>query len=121
MYIFPSVDTGTCAASARRFNVEASKLSNTVVLCVGIQGPAPSPSSASAARKASSRCTGSPISGTPGFGKDYGVTFSDGPLQGLLARAVVVIDAAGTVLYTEQVAEIANEPNYAAGAIKALG
>ncbi len=56
---------------------------------------------------------------SPNFGKDYGVTFSDGPLQGLLSRAVVVIDAAGKVVYTEQVAEIANEPNYA-GAITAL-
>ena len=115
--IFPSVDTGTCATSVRRFNAEASKLSNTVVLCVSKDLPFAHKRFCGA--EGLEQVQGVSDFRSPGFGKDYGVTFSDGPLQGLLSRAVVVVDASGTVVYTEQVGEIANEPNYA-GALKAL-
>lgn len=109
--IFPSVDTPTCASSVRRFNAEASKLANTVVLCVSKDLPF-----------AHSRFCGAEglkdVHGvsdfrSPGFGVDYGVTIASGPIQGLLSRAVVVLDPAGTVIHAEQVAEIANEPDYA--------
>lgn len=109
--IFPSVDTPTCAASVRRFNAEASKLADTVVLCVSKDLPF-----------AHARFCGAEglkdVHGvsdfrSPSFGTDYGVTVTSSKLQGLLSRAVVVIDAAGTVVHTEQVAEIANEPDYA--------
>ena len=107
--IFPSVDTGTCAMSVRTFNEKAAALQGTKVLCVskdlpfalgrfcGAEG-IENVDVASAFR--------SP------FGEDYGVTFVDGPLQGLLSRSVVVIDEAGKVVYTEQVAETGNEPDY---------
>jgi thiol peroxidase len=101
----------------RRFNAEAAKLTNTVVLCVSKDLPFAHKRFCGA--EGIEQVHGVSDFRSPAFGKDYGVTFSDGPLQGLLSRAVVVIDAAGKVLYTEQVGEIANEPNYA-GAIKAL-
>jgi thiol peroxidase len=110
--IFPSVDTGTCATSVRRFNAEAAKLTNTVVLCVSKDLPFAHKRFCGA--EGLDQVHGASDFRTPAFGKDYGVTITDGPLLGLLSRAVVVIDAAGTVLYTEQVGEIANEPNYAA-------
>lgn len=109
--IFPSVDTPTCATSVRRFNAEAAKLANTVVLCVSKDLPF-----------AHARFCGAEglkdVHGvsdfrSPAFGADYGVTITSGPIQGLLSRAVVVIDASGKVVHTEQVAEIANEPDYA--------
>jgi thiol peroxidase len=115
--IFPSVDTGTCATSVRRFNVEAAKLTNTVVLCVSKDLPFAHKRFCGA--EGIDKVHGVSDFRSPGFGKDYGVTFSDGPLQGLLSRSVVVIDTAGKVVYTEQVGETANEPNYA-GALAAL-
>ena len=116
--IFPSIDTSVCASSVRRFNAEASSLDNTVVLCVSADLPF-----------AHQRfCEGEgldkviPLSvfRSPGFGKDYGVTITDGPLAGLLSRAIVIIDNAGRIIYTEQVPEIAQEPDYEA-ALKILG
>lgn len=115
--IFPSIDTGICAASTHRFNKEASALDNTVVLCVSVDLPF-----------ALGRFCGAegldtviPVSTfrNPEFGNSYGVTIADGALAGLLSRAVVVIDESGNVVYTEQVPEIAQEPNYEA-ALKAL-
>ena len=115
--IFPSIDTGVCAASTRRFNEEAGKLDNTVVICVSADLPF-----------ALGRFCGAeglekviPVSifRNPEFGTAYGVTIADGPLVGLLSRAVVVIDESGTVVYTEQVPEITQEPNYEA-ALEAL-
>lgn len=109
--IFPSIDTPTCATSVRKFNEEASKLDNTVVLCISKDLPF-----------AQNRFCGAEglnnvimLSDfrTGEFGKTYGVLFTDGPLEGLLSRSVVVIDAAGNVVYTEQVAETSEEPNYA--------
>ena len=110
--IFPSIDTGTCAASTHRFNKEAGALDNTVVLCVSVDLPF-----------ALGRFCGAegledvvPVSvfRNPEFGNGYGVTFVDGPLAGLLSRSVVVIDESGKVVYTEQVAETTEEPNYEA-------
>ena len=110
--IFPSIDTGVCAASTQRFNQEASSLENTVVVCVSADLPF-----------ALGRFCGAegledvvPVSifRNTEFGTDYGVTITDGPLAGLLSRAVVVIDESGKVVYTEQVPEITQEPNYEA-------
>lgn len=110
--IFPSIDTGVCAASTHRFNSEAGKLENTVVLCVSVDLPF-----------ALGRFCGAegledvvPVSvfRNPEFGSGYGVTIEDGPLKGLLSRAIVVIDEGGNIVYTEQVPEIAQEPDYAA-------
>ena len=115
--IFPSIDTGVCAASTRHFNEAAGSLENTVVVCVSVDLPF-----------ALGRFCGAegldnvvPVSvfRNPEFGSGYGVTIADGPLAGLLSRAVVVIDETGKVLYTEQVPEITQEPNYEA-ALEAL-
>lgn len=110
--IFPSIDTGICAASARRFNEEAGKLDNTVVLCVS----ADLPFAHGRFCEAEGLKDVLPLSvfRAPAFGQDYGVTMASGPLTGLLARAVVVIGADGNVAYTELVPEITQEPDYEA-------
>lgn len=114
--IFPSVDTGVCATSVREFNRRASNLDRTTVVCVSADLPF------AAARFCGAEgledvVTASTFRST--FGQDYGVTMTDGPLAGLLSRAVVVLDADRTVLYTEQVPEIGQEPDYEA-AVAAL-
>ena len=111
--IFPSLDTGVCAMSVRRFNEMASELPNTTVLCISKDLPF-----------AQSRfCTVEGIENVvplsdfrnnSSFGEAYGVLMKDGPLQGLLARAVVVINPQGEVVYSELVPEITQEPNYEA-------
>ena len=111
--IFPSLDTGVCAMSVRRFNQMASELPNTTVLCISKDLPF-----------AQSRfCTVEGIENvvplsdfrnTSSFGEKYGVLMKDGPLQGLLARAVVVINPQSEVIYSELVPEITQEPNYEA-------
>ena len=109
--IFPSIDTGTCATSVRKFNEEASKLENTQVICVSADLPF------AAGRFCGAEGIENVITGSTfrsSFGEDFGVTFSSAPLTGLLSRSVVVIDADGSVLYTEQVAETTEEPNYEA-------
>ena len=115
--IFPSIDTPVCAASVRRFNAEASSLGGAVVLCISADLPF-----------AHGRfCTVegldqvAPLSTfrSPEFGKDYGVVIAEGPLRGLLSRAVVIVDGAGAVVYAEHVAEITHEPDYEA-ALRAL-
>jgi thiol peroxidase len=115
--IFPSIDTGTCAASTRFFNKEAAGLENTVVVCVSRDLPFAQKRFCGAEGiedvvMASDFQTGQ-------FGKDYGVLFTDGPLKGLLSRSVIVADENGTILYTEQIAETTEEPNYEA-ALNAL-
>lgn len=109
--IFPSIDTGTCAASVRKFNQEAASLNDVHVLCVSKDLPFASKRFC-AAENIDKVITLSDFRATS-FGKDYGVTLTDGPLAGLFARAVVVIDKTGKVVHTELVPEIANEPNYA--------
>lgn len=116
--IFPSVDTPTCATSVRTFNAKASELDNTVVLCVSADLPFAA-GRFCGAEGLTNVSTGSDFRHKD-FGTTYGVTMTSGPLAGLLARSVVVIDEAGKVAYTELVPEIAQEPDYEA-AIKALG
>lgn len=116
--IFPSIDTGVCAMSVRKFNAEAAKLSNTVVLCVSADLPF-AQGRFCGAEGIKDVVTASEFRDHR-FGEAYGVRMTDGPLAGLLSRAVVVVDEQGQVAYTEQVPEIAQEPNYdaALGAIR---
>ncbi|MGC4129853.1 MAG: thiol peroxidase [Bergeyella sp.] len=109
--IFPSIDTGVCAASARAFNKEASSLENTVVINVSRDLPF-ALARFCAAEGLENVEVLSDFRGN--FGEDYGVTMEDTPLKGLLSRAVVAIDESGKVIYTEQVPEIGQEPDYAA-------
>lgn len=108
--IFPSIDTGTCATSVRKFNESASQLANTKVLCISRDLPF-----------AQKRFCGSEglenvinLSdfNTGDFGKDYGLEMNESVFNGLHSRVVMVLDENGTVKYTEQVPEIADEPNY---------
>ena len=108
--IFPSLDTATCAQSVRTFNERASELDNTTVLCVSADLPFAAERFCSAENIENVR-TGSTFR-NPEFLDDYGVRIVDGPLTGLCARAVVVIDTDGTVLHSQLVPEIVNEPDY---------
>lgn len=117
MNIFHSIDTGTCANSVRQFNIEAAELDNTVVLCISRDLPF-----------AMNRfCGAEGIDNVQtlsdfkdwNFGKSYGLEYIDGPIQGLLSRAMIVLDENGKVIYTEQVQETVDEPNYKA-ALEAL-
>jgi len=110
--IFPSVDTGTCAASVRRFNEKASALENTKVLCISRDLPFAQNRFCGAEGLSNVISLSDFKDGS--FGREYGVTLTDGPLDGLLSRAVVVIDQNGTVTYTEQVPDIKDEPDYEA-------
>lgn len=110
--IFPSVDTGVCAASVRRFNQEASSLTDTVVVCVSRDLPF-ALRRFCAAEGLTNVVTTSELRDTS-FGDRYGVRLTDSGMAGLLSRAVVVIDAEGKVRYTQQVPEITTEPDYAA-------
>ena len=116
--IFPSIDTAVCATSVRRFNEVAAGLDNTVVLCVSADLPFAA-GRFCGAEGISNVSTGSDFRHKE-FGDAYGVRMTSGPLAGLLARSVVVIDTAGTVVHAELVPEIAQEPDYDA-AIGALG
>lgn len=107
--IFPSVDTGVCAASVREFNKRASSLENTTVLCVSKDLPF-AQARFCGAEGLENVVTASAFRSS--FGEDYGVTMSDGPLAGLLSRGVVVLDESGSVVYTQQVPEITEEPDY---------
>jgi thioredoxin-dependent peroxiredoxin len=115
--IFPSVDTPTCATSVRQFNEKASKLDNAVVLCISADLPF-AQARFCGAEGLSNVVTLSTMRGHD-FLKHYGVAISSGPLAGLAARAVVVLDEHDKVLHTELVGEIAHEPNYDA-ALKVL-
>ncbi len=108
--IFPSIDTATCATSVRKFNEQAASLADTVVLCVSADLPF-AQKRFCGAEGISNVITASDFKDKK-FGTDWGVAFADGPMQGLLSRSVVVADASGKVVYTEQVAETVNEPNY---------
>ncbi len=108
--IFPSIDTPVCAASVRKFNDEASRFDNTVVLCISADLPF--------AHQRFCEVEGLkdviPLSvfRSQEFGTNYGVTITDSPLKGLMSRAIVVIDKTGNVVYKQQAPEIAQEPNY---------
>lgn len=108
--IFPSVDTGTCAMSVRNFNQSAADLKDTIVLCISRDLPF-----------AQARfCGAEGIENvfmlsdfkTGKFGNDYGLNIVDGPLAGLNSRCVIILDTDNKVIYTEQVAETTEEPNY---------
>lgn len=110
MNIFPSLDTAVCAASVRRFNAEAGKLPGTIVLCVSRDLPF------AHARFCTTEGLQDVVSASSlrndHFGKDYGVLITDGPLAGLFSRAVVTADEKGMVIYSEQVPDIVQEPDY---------
>ena len=110
MNIFPSIDTGVCAESTRRFNAAAASLDNTKVLCISADLPF-ALSRFCGAEGLTNVATLSTFR-SPAFGDDYGVRITDGPLAGLMSRAVVVVDEEGKVKYTEQVPEITQEPDY---------
>jgi thiol peroxidase len=109
--IFPSLDTATCAASVRRFNQLATDLENTKVLAISKDLPfaharfCTSEGIENVIDLSGFKCSSS-------FGKDYGVEIVDSPLAELFSRAVVIIDENGKVIYTQQVPEIVDEPNY---------
>lgn len=109
--IFPSLDTAVCATSVRKFNAEAEKLPGTVVLCVSRDLPF-AHGRFCAAEGLANVVSASELRNHD-FGKAYGVVITDGPLAGLLSRAVVVIDENGKVIHTEQVPDIVQEPDYA--------
>ena len=114
--VFPSIDTGICAASARKFNEEVSALENTVILNISKDLPF-ALTRFCAAEGLEKVINLSDIRGN--FADDYQLKITNGPLQGLASRAVIVLDENGTVVYTEQVPEIAQEPDYEA-ALKAV-
>lgn len=116
--IFPSVDTPTCATSVRTFNERAAGLENTTVLCVSADLPFAAGRFCGAEGIENVK-TGSTFK-NPEFLDDYGVRLVDGPLEGLSARAVVVVDESGAVVHQQLVPEIADEPDYDA-ALAALG
>lgn len=109
MNIFPSIDTKVCSASVVEFNQKAPELENTVVL--GISKDLPfAQERFCGAEDIENVITLSDFRST--FGEDYGVQLADGKSKGLLSRAVVVINPEGEIIYTEQVKELSNEPNY---------
>ncbi|MBN2737336.1 MAG: thiol peroxidase [Spirochaetales bacterium] len=115
--IFPSIDTGVCAASVRRFNKEAGSLNNTVVLCISKDLPF-AQKRFCGAEGLDNVITLSEYRNSD-FSDKYKVKFIDGPLEGLFSRSVIIIDENQRVIYTEQVKETTEEPDYEA-ALKAL-
>lgn len=108
--IFPSLDTKVCAMSVRKFNDMASKMHNTVVLA--ISKDLPFAHARFCSTEGIDNVIGLSAFRNTSFGEEYGVAIADGPLAGLLARAVVILDENGKVTYTELVPEITHEPNY---------
>ncbi|NND94409.1 MAG: thiol peroxidase [Flavobacteriales bacterium] len=110
--VFPSVDTGVCAMSSRKFNAEASALDNTVVACISRDLPFAMKRFCGAEGLEDIKMLSDFSTGK--FGKDYGLEIVDGGFSGLHSRCVLVLDENGTVIYSEQVPEIGQEPNYEA-------
>lgn len=110
--IFPSLDTPTCAASVRHFNADASSLKNTVVLCISKDLPFAQARFCGAEGLNNVETLSDFRNGN--FGENYQVEIVDGPLANLESRAVVILDEKGTVVYTQQVPEIVDEPDYEA-------
>ncbi len=108
--IFPSVDTPTCAMSTRKFNQAATEQTNAELLM--ISADLPFAMSRFCEAEGIDRVTPLSMMRSRNFAKDYGVLIEDGPLEGIAARAVIVIDASDKVVYTELVAEIGDEPDY---------
>ncbi|MCG8633620.1 MAG: thiol peroxidase [Desulfobacterales bacterium] len=110
--IFPSIDTAVCATSVRKFNEQAAGLENTSVVCVS--GDLPFAHGRFCGAEGIENVTTASVFRNPDFGKDYGVLIQDGPLAGLTARAIVVLDESGKVIYSQLVPEIKEEPDYQA-------
>lgn len=110
--IFPSIDTSVCAASVRRFNLEASRLENVRILCVSLDLPFAHKRFCEA-EGIKNVMTVSELRNRD-FGDQYGIRMINGPLAGLLARSVLIIDGSGKVVYTQLVPEITQEPDYEA-------
>lgn len=108
--IFPSIDTGVCATSVRVFNQKAASLQNTKVLCISRDLPFAQKRFCGAEGIENVENLSDFKDGS--FGEKYGLMITDGPLSGLHSRAVIVIDEKGMIMYSEQVPEIAAEPNY---------
>lgn len=108
--IFPSLDTPTCALSVRQFNARASELENTVVLCLSMD--LPFAQSRFCSTEGLNNVVPLSVFRSHDFLKEYGLQIADGPLKGLMARAVIVIDETGKVCYTQLVSNISNEPDY---------
>ncbi len=115
--IYPSIDTGVCAMSVRKFNAEAAKLKNTVVL--GVSRDLPFALGRFCGAEGIDKVHTLSELRNRDFGQSYGLEIIDGPMAGLLARAVVIIDENGKVIYRELVDDIVHEPDYKA-AIQAL-
>lgn len=111
MNIFPSIDTGICATSVRKFNQLAASLPNTTVLCISRDLPF-AQSRFCAAEGISNLTVLSDLRRNSTFGQDYGLEMIDGPLSGLLARAIVVVAPDGKVCHAQLVPEISTEPDY---------
>ncbi len=110
--VFPSLDTTVCATSVRRFNKEAASLFNTVV--VALSKDLPFAHGRFCTTEGIDRVMTLSAYRNPSFEDNYGMLLTEGPLQGLLARGVIVIDEAGKILHSELVTDIANEPDYEA-------
>lgn len=108
--IFPSVDTGVCATSVRTFNKTAASLENTKVLCISRDLPFAQARFCGAEGIENVVMLSDFADGS--FGKDYGVEISDGAFSNLHSRAIVVVNGEGNVVYTEQIPEVGQEPNY---------
>lgn len=108
--IFPSLDTGVCAASVRKFNKEAGSLDNTVVL--GISADLPFAAGRFCSAEGIENVVTLSVFRDNDFAKDYGVLLVDGPLKGLTARAVIIVNPEGKVIYNQLVSEITEEPDY---------
>ncbi|MBP7929364.1 MAG: thiol peroxidase [Acidimicrobiia bacterium] len=108
--VFPSIDTPVCATSVRTFNQKAANLENTKVICISADLPF-ALGRFCGAEGIENVVTASTFR-SPGFGQDYGLLMVDGPLSGLMARAVITVDADGNVAHTELVSDITQEPNY---------
>ncbi len=108
--IFPSIDTPVCSASVKRFNEEASKRTDTVVLCISADLPFALGRFCGA--EGLNDVTPLSVFRSRQFGINYGTLITTGPLAGVLSRAIVILDGSGKVTYTEQVPEITQEPNF---------
>ena len=109
--IIPSLDTGICAASARKFNQEASSLDNTKVLCISRDLPFAQARFCGAEGLEDVITLSDYVTGD--FGKDYGLTITTGPMAGLHSRVVIVLNEKHEIVYSEQIPEIVQEPDYA--------
>ena len=110
MNIFPSIDTGVCATSVRNFNERATELKNTVVLCISRDLPFAQKRFVDDERL--KNVVNLSDFKERNFGKDYGLEMIDGPLEGLLSRVVIVLDENSKIVYTQQVKDIGEEPDY---------